>query len=257
MIYELGTPIHASTRIDRRTLVGSAIALGLFGSVMNAVAQTATPATYAAGDADALAVLQSAGQAILELETFSFSLETTSGSSTIFPGIEIESIKGSVRRPMDVQATLTVHALIQSLSLSAVAVDGDLYIQNPLNGGAWENMGSAPEIVNMINPDWILQLGLQQIQDAHITSTKDGVTLVEGYFDLSEALQNLDDESQAALGSYLAQTPVDIAFWINEDNLITAAELYGPIFSSESADVEKRIELSNFNEPVDIEVPAL
>lgn len=255
MIYELGTPVHSSTRIDRRTFVGSAIALGLFGSVMDVVAQTATPASDAEGDADALAVLQSAAEAILELDSFTFSLETINGSSSIFPGVEIRSIKGAVRRPMDVRATLTVHALIQTLTLSAVAVDGDLYIQNPLNAGAWENMGSAPEMVNMINPDWILQLALSQIQDAHITSVKDEVTLIEGYFDLSNALQNLDEESQETLGEYLAQSPVDIAFWINADNLITAAELYGPIFSSESADVEKRIELSDFNEPVNIEVP--
>ena len=44
---------------------------------------------------------------------------------------------------------------------------------------------------------------------------------------------------------------------VNGDNLIERVELYGPIFASESTDVEKRIDLSGFNEPVEIEKPVV
>lgn len=254
-MYERGTPIQAIPGVDRRQFLGAALALAGLGRSLSVSAQESTPANHAEGDADALAHLEAAGKAVLALDTFTFAMETSAGSSTILPGIELVSVEGKVRRPMEMSATLTVSALIQTLEIGAVAVDGAFYIQNPLSGGAWENMGSAPELVSMINPDWILMLALNQVQDAQITDDSDGTTLIEGYFDLSKALDSLDEESRTEIGQFLADSPVDVAFWIDDKNLITKAELYGPIFASESADVEKRIELSGFNEPVEIEAP--
>lgn len=257
MIYELGTPIHTSTTISRRQLISSAVALGVFGRTLAVAAQESTPASEAEGDADALEVLQAAGLALLEVETFEFSMSTIRGTSSILPGLEMVGVEGKVRRPMDMSATITVKALMATLELSAVSVDGEFYIQNPMSGGAWENMGSAPSMVTMINPDWIINLAVNQVKDARITSEKDGVILIEGYVDLAGSLASLDSEDQGEFSTFLADTPIDVAFWINEDLMITTAEMYGPIFASESADVERRIELSRFNETVEIERPSL
>lgn len=255
MSYDLGIRGSSRPRITRRSMIASALAFSTFASVAPTFAQSSTPASQAEGDADALAVLRSAGSEVLALDTFTFSMETIAGSSTIFPGVELISVEGEVQRPMDVSATLTVSAFTQTMTASAVIVDGEVYVQNPLSAGAWESMGSAPEIANMINPDWLLLAAINLIQDAHITSEKDGITLVEGYVNLSETLGDLDTGDMQELEQFLATGPVDVAFWIDESNLINAAELYGPIFANESPDVEKRIELAGFNEPVQIEVP--
>lgn len=256
MSYDQG--IHVSTRpkLSRRAAISKALAFGAFVSASTPTwAQGSTPASQAEGDSDALAVLKSAGQQVLELETFTFSVETIAGSSTIFSGVEVQSIQGSVRRPMDVSATLKVKALMQELSVSAVVVDNEVYVQNPLGGGAWESMGRAPAIATMINPDWLLVAAINLIQDATITGEKDGITLIEGYIHLTESFGELGAQDMQELEQFLAMGPVDVAFWINEENYITRAELYGPIFASETPDVEKRIELDNFNEPVEIVVP--
>lgn len=257
MEYQQMIKASAAPRISRRMLLGTALAMGAFANVAPALAQQSTPASQAEGDADALEVLKAAGSHVLELETFTFSMTTTSGSSTIFPGVELVSVEGAVRRPMDLSATLNVKFLMQTMELSAVAVDGDVYVQDPLSGGAWQNMGSAPEIVTMINPDWILLAAINLIQDAAITDERDGVTLIEGFLNFSETLGELGSQDLEQLESFLATGPVDVAFWIDEDNYITRADLYGPIFASESPDVEKRIDLTDFNEPVVIEAPAL
>lgn len=256
MTYDLGITTHYTPKVSRRSIVGSALALAAFAKVAPVFAQTSTPASQAEGDADALEVLRAAGQRILNLDTFTFSLETTSGTSTVFPGVELVSVEGAVRRPMDLTATMNVKAFMQTMQLSAVMVDGDFYVQNPLSGGAWENMGQAPEIATMINPDWILMAAINLIQDANITSERDGQTLIEGYMDLSQTLSTLGSDTEQ-LQQFLASGPVDIAFWIDEADYITRAELYGPIFASETSDVEKRIELKNFNEPVEINPPAI
>lgn len=243
--------------ISRRSLFGSAVVFGALVSAAPVLGQTSTPTSRAEGDADALEVLRTAGQQVLDLETFTFTMETIAGTSTIFPGVELTGVEGSVRRPMDVSATLRVKALMQTMEISAVVVDGDVYVQDPMSGGAWQNMGSAPQIATMINPDWLLLAAINLIQDAEITSERDGVTLVEGHISLTDSFGTMEEQDMQQLEQFLSTTPVDVAFWINEENFITQAELYGPIFASESPDVERRIELNDFNEPVEIEAPAL
>lgn len=256
MSYHAAIKASSSPRVTRRSMIASAFALGTFATIAPALAQDSTPASKAEGDADALKVLRLAGQQVLDLETFMFSMNTIAGSSTIFPGVEVNSIEGSVRRPMDVSATLNVSVFMQTMNISAVVVDGDVFVQNPLSGGAWENMGSAPQVSTMINPDWLLLAAINLIKDASITGERDGVTLVEGYINLFETLGELSEGKELQeLEQFLASGPVDVAFWIDSENYITQAELYGPIFANESPDVEKRIELTDFNEPVEIFVP--
>lgn len=255
MSYDSDIRASSRPRITRRSMIATALAFSTLATVAPTLAQPSTPISQAEGDADALEVLRSAGSEVLALETFTFSMETINGSSTIFPSVELVSVEGEVRRPMDVSATLTVKAFTQTMTASAVVVDGDVYVQNPLSGGAWENMGSAPQVATMINPDWLLLAAINLIQEAKITGARDGVTLIEGYINLSETLGELEAQDMQELEQFLATGPVDVAFWIDETNLINQAELYGPIFASESPDVEKRIELAGFNEPVEIEAP--
>lgn len=257
MTYDLGITRHVRQRITRRSFVGSAAALIAFAELAPTFAQDSTPGSQAEGDVDAIAVLETAGKAILALDTFTFAMTTTNGSSTIFPGVELESVEGQVRRPYDLSATLRVKALIQTMEISAIAVDGEFYIQDPLSGGNWQNLGDAAGVANMVNPDWILMAAVNQIKDAAITDDGGDTTLIEGYLDFSEALAQMEGGDISELEGLLAMKPIDVAIWINADDLIERAELYGPIFASESADVEKRIELSEFNEPVEIEAPVI
>lgn len=257
MTYESGSVIHTSTRVSRRSFIGSLAGLGALATLTPAFAQIATPASQSEGDSDALEVLKAAGSNVVALDTFTFSLETTAGKSTVFPGVELVSVEGAVRRPMDLSATLNVKALTQTMEIGAVAVDGEFYVQDPLSGGSWQNLGSAPEISTMINPDWMVMAAVNLIQDAAITSQKDDVTLIEGYINLTDSMGAVEGADLEQIKQFLASGPVDVAFWIDNEDRITAAELYGPFFASESADVEKRIEFGGFNEPVDIEKPAI
>ena len=259
MDYETELTRHVPAKVSRRTLVGSAAAIVALSSWSSFAAQDATPASQAEGEDDAVAILESAGQELMELDTFHFALTTIAGSSSVFPGMSLESVEGSVRRPMDLTATVRASALMQTVEVNAVAVDGVFYIQNPLSGGAWEKFTGAGEISGMINPDWIIVAAVNLIKDATITDQNDEETLIEGYLNFAETLEDAGAATSdlGELEQFLANSPIDVAIWINADNLINRVELYGPIFASESPDVEKRIELSAFNEPVEIEVPEI
>lgn len=257
MVYELGVSRRIMQRTSRRTFVGGAAATLALSISTRLLAQETTPASRAEGDSDALAVLKSAGDAVLALDTFAFDMQTTQGSSTIFPGVDLISVVGAVRRPLDLIANLTVKVLVQTMEIGAVGVDGHFYIQDPLSGGAWQQISSAREVVNMVNPDWIIVAAVNLIKDARITDDSDDSRLIEGYLDFAESLSQAGATDLSELEQFLATGPVDVAIWINGDNLIERVELYGPIFASESTDVEKRIELSGFNEPVEIEKPVI
>ena len=259
MEYELGVTRHVPAKISRRTFIGSAAAAIALSSLSPIYAQDSTPVSQAEGDDDAVAILKSAGEELMALDTFHFPLTTIAGSSTIFPGMSLESVEGTVRRPMDLTATVRASALMQTIEVNAISVDGEFYIQNPISGGAWESVGNAGEIAGMINPDWIIVAAVNLIKDAAITDQTGGDTLIEGYLDFAETLEEAgaSTTNMGELEQFLANTPIDVAIWINADNLIERVELYGPIFASESPDVERRIDLSEFNEPVEIEAPAI
>ncbi len=256
MNLEPGIPLRTPARTSRRTFASGVVAAFAL-STTGLFAQESTPESRAEGDSDAVAVLKKSGQAVLALDTFTFDMQTTHGSSTIFPGVELISVVGAVRRPFDLQATLTVKALVQTMEISAVSVDGEFYIQDPLSGGAWQQFGGAGDVVNMVNPDWIILAAVNLIQDAHITDESNDSVIVEGYLDFAESLSQGGANDVSELEGVLAEGPVDVAIWINGDSIIERVELYGPIFAAESPDVEKRIELGGFNEPVEIKKPMI
>jgi hypothetical protein len=219
----------------------------------------ASPAVQVTGDQDAVALLNAAAEAMATLDTFAFELETTQGSSTILQGLELKTIEGVVRRPVDIEATLSVSVPFGTIDVTAVGVDGSFWVQDPLSGGEeWISLGSDQELQSLINPDALILLAVRLVQDARITGTEtiDGAdtTMVEGVVDFYAA-------ADAALGSsemlsdIIAEGQKDVTFWIDGENRVVEAEIRGPLTVSESDDVVRVLRIFEFNEPVEIETP--
>ncbi len=248
--------------VSRRAMLAGA-ALTLLPST-RAVAQemsspdVATPSPDLDGEAEAVALLESAVEAISALETFAFELDTTRGKSTIFQGLELKGVEGVVRRPLDIQATVTVGTPLSDITVSAIGLDGEFWVQDPLSDGGWISMGSDPQIQSLINPDALLLYAVRLVQDAQITGTEKiyGVetTLVEGTVDFVDFLGQFG-QGQMELTQLIAEGPKDVAFWIDDENRVVESEIRGPIFASESDDVVRVLGLFDFNEPVEIERP--
>lgn len=224
-------------------------------------AASATPATAVEGEADAVALLEAAAGALAALETFGFELATTRGSSTILEGFELKEVAGVVRRPLDVEAEVTVGLPIGEITITAVGLDGQFWVQDPLSDGEWMSFNSDPQIQSLINPTVLVTNAVRLVQDAQITGNEevDGVetTVVEGTVDFSSSLGSIasaEGESEA-LQQFLAEGARDVTFWIDEENRIVEIEIRGPIFATESDDVVRVIRFFDFNEPVQIEVP--
>lgn len=243
----------------RAALLG---ACGLALARADAIAQDApaTPELQIEGDEDAVALLERSAQVLSELETFAFEMETVRGSSTIMQGFELKTVSGVVRRPTDLEAEIEVSIPLGDLTVRAVSLDGTFWIQDPLSDGAWMELGQMGEIQALVNPDILILQAVQLVQNATVAGTGkiDGgdATIVEGQVDFSGLLDQIGDMSEdAQVSQLLADEPVLVAFWIDEQERIVEVEMIGPIMASESEDVVRVIQLSDFNEPVEIERP--
>jgi lipoprotein LprA len=246
--------------VNRRrflTLVGAGAAAAAARPHLSLVAQTpaASPEAAIEGDPDAVALLDAAAAAMADLDSFAFEIETVQGESTILDGLTLGLIEGDVRRPIDFTATVTVSLPFGGLTVTAIGVDGQAWIQNPLDDGAWISLADAADVIALVNPDTLILAALKFITDVEIDGTEkvDGTdtTRLTGVIDLSGLAPEMDDEAAVSV----AAEPLDATIWIDDENMIREIELAGPLLTSESDDVVRVVRFFDFNEPVDIEAP--
>lgn len=211
------------------------------------------------GEPEAVELLRNAANAMAALSTFAFEIETTRGESTIFQGLDVREITGSVRRPVDFTATVSVGVPFGSLDLTAVGVDGMAWVQDPLaEGESWIPLEGAEDIVALINPDALIVSSIGLIQDARLDGTEkvDGVdtTRVAGTVDFAATAERVTGES-VRLPAQIVAEPLPVSVWIDGEGRVLEIEVIGRIVLTESEDVVREIRFFGFNEPVDIAPP--
>jgi hypothetical protein len=255
-------------RLGRRRLLmigGGGLAAAAAAPHLRLVAAQDTPASPEAvtgleitGDEDAVALLEQAAQVMADLETFSFEITTVAGETSIFGMLTLESIEGSVRRPIDFTATIEASTPIGSMSVTAVGVDGTAWVQNPLSDGEWVSLEEVGDISAIINPDSLILGAINVIQNATIEGSDqiDGVEAVRiaGTVDISDAADRISDGS-AELPSELSTEPLGVLIWLDDENHVLEIELDGAILEAESDDVVRSFRFFGFDEPVQIEAP--
>jgi len=253
--------------LSRRRLILSSLAgagtlaLAATGATSIASAAQGVSTPVASGDSDAVELLANASRTMAALQSFHFEIETLQGGDTTL-GINLESVVGDVRRPADFQATIKAKVPFGSISIRAVGLDGAFSIQNPLaQDGSWMTLSADNELFTLVNPDIILLLAVQAVQDATIEGEEkiDGVqtTLITGQIDfqaIASSISNGQEGSQVA--SQLATEPVDVLIWIDGETRVHAIELDGALLAIDSASSARMISFSNFDEPVEIAPPS-
>lgn len=173
------------------------------------------------GEDDAVAMLRQAAQVMADLETFSFEIATISGETSIFGMLTLESIEGSVRRPLDFTATVDVSTPIGSMSVTAVGIDGSAWIQNPLSDGEWISFTEVGDIAAIVNPDSLILGSINVIQDATIegSDTIDGVEAlrIAGTVDISEMADRVTADT-GELPAELSTEPLGIMIWLDDEH---------------------------------------
>ena len=268
-LISMRTPLLSRRRLFLVGSGGVAVAATSGAGSLSVSAGQATPpaspdaspvADALTGEPEATSLLRDAAAAMAGLDTFQFEIATTRGQSTILQGLEVQTIAGAVRRPLDFTATVTVGLPFGSIDLSAVGVGGRAYIQDPLSNGEWIELAGAEQAVALINPDTLILSSISVIQDARIEGTEDidgaETTRIAGTIDFAASAEQLGGGA-VELPAEISSEPVDLLVWVDEQNRIVEIEIAGPLLATENDDVVRTVSFFGFDEPVEIEAPPL
>lgn len=226
------------------------------------------PVPSAAQEADAAALLADAAAVMGDVQSFHFELATPRGETRFAENFTLLALSGDVQRPDRFRATAMVDATIAQLELTVVGIGGRLWITDPLAaepafielelGAEADGFGGGPSLVDLVNPDRLLLTAVDAVEEPTIAGQDevDGVltTRINGVATL-DPLNDAGLTGTPMAGTTLLGEPVQVAIWIDETSLVRQLDVYGPLIEGEAPNTVRRLNLSAFDEPIDIQPP--
>lgn len=232
----------------------------------------ATAPSARAQSTDAATLLQSAATTMTALHSFGFKLTTIRGQTTILDTLELKSVEGAVERPQRFRASATVKVAIVELTIKAVGDGSHIWVTDPtkseetyidVTGNDPQTQAAGDSLSSVLNPDRLLLQNIDLIESPTIAGTEDidgaATTKVTGTLDLAKVAGRAGIGTPVAgsgdVSSFLALGPRPVTIWIDAQNRVVRLEIEGPITTSESSDVVRRLDLFAFDEPANIADP--
>jgi hypothetical protein len=198
---------------------------------------------------DPQVVLSDAARAVTALNTFHFRLEHENGNSPLPLNLRLVSAEGDVALPDRLKADVRARSGSLNLDVQVLSIGDKTWITNPFSRQLQELPGVT--LSDITDPAALLSLVTEELDDVKFVDSKelDGVDTyhLSGTLDSSVLAPVLPVESGKSAN-------VDI-YVGKEDNLPRRAELRGAIADGDASNIIRRIDFSDFDEPVDIAPP--
>jgi lipoprotein LprA len=235
-----------------------------------AAAWAARGAVLPARAQDPAALISQAAQTMAALSSFHFGLTSINGKTTFVEGIELDEVSGDVLRPMSFRADATIGMTLASLNITIISIDGHTWMTDPFSSdGSFTDLGQtdfgALDPTILINPDRLILPAISTVQNPTIAGTEKindvDTTRVDGTVDIGAAIAmggTPVPQPQEAEGQMQIQFPDSMPFsaWIDGSNQVVRVEITGPVLPEEDNNIVRRVDLSAFNEAIDIQPPA-
>lgn len=195
-------------------------------------------------------VLMDSAAAVSELSSFHFELTQEDGIIPLPQNLDLESAEGDVALPDRLMAELRAEAQGLNVTVEAIAIGGDTWITNPFTR-RWQRLDGV-DLREFADIGALLPSLIPAIQDPQLRreTTLDGITTyeIEGSVDTAQL--------QEALPFSLPNREVTAELWIGvEDSLPRRVRIIGQLISGEPEGVVRQVDLSRFDEPVEINPP--
>jgi hypothetical protein len=198
--------------------------------------------------------LDAASAQMAKLRSFHFLLTHQNGSSTLANNLQMTRADGDYVQPDRLKAT--VNAALQGLpvTVSLISIGDQSWITNPLqSGGHYQPLPNGPQAGEILNPNTGLLAAVKSMQNPRVTgSEKIGnvdCSVIAGTVD-AVSLQPIANDAEAG-----RQVPAQV--WIGkQDSLVYRVRLNGPLSASEPKNIVRQVDLSQFNESIDVEPPS-
>jgi hypothetical protein len=215
---------------------------------------------------DAAALLTAAAEATAAVQAFHFELSTPRGQTQFAENVTLLSLIGDVQRPDRFQAVAVVDATIAQMELTMIGIGTTIWVSDPLSAEPAfieiefgdDLSGEGASLADLMNPDRLLLAAVGAVEEPVSAGQDeiDGVptTRVNGIARFDE-LQEAGLTGTPIAGATILGEPLQVAIWIDEDYLVRQLDVYGPMLATEDPNTVRRLKLSAFDEPIDIQPP--
>jgi hypothetical protein len=225
-----------------------ALALLMMVSVIATGCSKAEPSPAALTTAE---IISKSSENMQAVNSFHFELDQTGGGTPITMGIEMVKAEGDIARPDKMQATITGTAMGMSLEVKLVSSGETIYMTNPLTG-AWEVPPDQFKVLGIFDPG----TGLAAVLKGIATPVQLGEEQQGGVLCYHLKGSIVSDALRPITGSAATGVMISVELWIGKDDfLVRQIKLEGKITESEKDGIVRTLDLSNFNQEVNIQLP--
>jgi LppX_LprAFG lipoprotein len=200
---------------------------------------------------DPVELLNKASAATQALNSFHFKLTHENGSTPLPLNLSLQTAEGDVVIPGRLAADIGAKAAGSiPVSVKVIAIDDKTWITNPFTR-EWQPLPGAG-LRDFADPEALVRALVAEVANPQIDggSKIDGVQTVKLVGTIDAGLL------QDALGIARAGNTVQVEAWIGEsDSLPRRIRILGRLSTVEAEDVTRQIDLSAFNQPVEINPP--
>jgi LppX_LprAFG lipoprotein len=196
--------------------------------------------------------LASAADALEQVTSFHFLLTHENGGTEIVLDLEMERAEGDIILPDRLRADIEADGPGGlDVNVEVIAVGDQLFFENPFGGGYVDADFSLRDILDPT------QGVVSLLRSAPENAEYDGTETIDGV-ETRRVTATIDSgELETLLPAADPGFPVEVTLWIGEeDRLVYRLLLVGPMNEDEPEDIERLIEVSDFDQPgLSIEPP--
>lgn len=195
-------------------------------------------------------ILDDASKAAADVDSFHFKLSHQNGSTPLPLNLSLESAEGDIVVPDKLKADVKAEAAGINVSVKIIGIGNQTWVTNPFTRD-WQRL-SGTNIRDFADPAALVTGILPAVKDPQIAGLEevDGTSTYKltGTID-SAALSD-------SLGIAEPGQTVTVEAWIGvDDSLPRRVKLIGPLTDDEKDNVTRQVDLSRYNQPVDIQQP--
>ncbi len=197
-------------------------------------------------------ILERTSEHLLSFQTARFQMIDEMESGTKFFGQTLKSVDGEVQAPDRTDLKVDVESpALGFVQIGIIAVGSSAKMQFA-SGAPWTDLPLEQVPFNFIGLGMTLNDLLPKIQNINLTGqeTVNGIETIRIDGDLvSEDLANLITSADSG-------HPIELTVWVDaEDQSLRQIRIVGNVFNDDGAGTSRLIILSEYDEPVDIQLP--